>query len=114
MLAGNPADLEGVLAEDVGFWGDGGGKVVAARRPVMGRDKVVKLLIGLKRTAPSDALEKLLVQIVEVNGEPAVLLRVGGTIEAVYTCSFDERRITGIRVVRNPAKLTYISRQLVS
>jgi RNA polymerase sigma-70 factor, ECF subfamily len=116
MRAGDGAELTRVLAEDVGFWGDGGGKAIAARRPVMGRDRVVNLLLGIRRTAPALGvpLDKIAVDIVEVNGEPAMLIRVDGQIEAVYACSMANGVIDGIRAVRNPDKLTYINRQLGS
>src|SRR6478752_2267371 len=42
-----------VLAADVGFWSDGGGKALAAKRPVFGRDAVAHLLVGFRRSAPS-------------------------------------------------------------
>src|SRR6185503_9760674 len=47
---GDGDELTRVLAADVGFWSDGGGKVLAARRPVFGRDNVVHLLLGIRRT----------------------------------------------------------------
>src|SRR5207342_3312271 len=50
---GSEAGLTSVLAEDIGFWSDGGGKVLAARRPIFGRGQVVSLLLGFRRTAPA-------------------------------------------------------------
>ncbi len=103
-----------MLAEDVGFWSDGGGKVLAARRPIFGRDQVVSLLLGFRRTAPAIGvpLESVTLDIVEVNGEPAVLLRVAGRLDGVYVMAVEDGAITAIRVVRNPDKLTYIEHQL--
>jgi RNA polymerase sigma-70 factor (ECF subfamily) len=111
---GSEAGLTSVLAEDIGFWSDGGGKVLAARRPIFGRDQVVGLLLGFRRTAPAVgvALESVTLDIVEVNGEPAVLLRVAGRLDGVYVMAVEEGAITAIRVVRNPDKLTYIEHQL--
>ena len=111
---GSEAGLTSVLAEDIGFWSDGGGKVLAARRPIFGRDQVVSLLLGFRRTAPAVgvALESVTLDIVEVNGEPAVLLRVAGRLDGVYVMAVEEGAITAIRVVRNPDKLTYIEHQL--
>src|SRR5882672_8493568 len=43
---GSEEELTRVLAADVGFWSDGGGKVLAARRPVSGREHVVNMLLG--------------------------------------------------------------------
>jgi RNA polymerase sigma-70 factor (TIGR02957 family) len=116
MRAGDGAELTRVLAEDVGFWGDGGGRVVAARRPILGRDAVVHLLLGIRRTATASgiALEKISTEIVEVNYEPAMLVRVDGRIDSVYVCSIVDESIVGIRVIRNPDKLVYLARQLDS
>ena len=111
---GNEDELTRVLAADVGLWSDGGGKALAARRPVLGRDHVVALLLGIRRTAPATgiALESVTHEIVEVNGEPAIVMRVAGAIEAVYVPAVEEGAIAALRIVRNPDKLTYISRQL--
>src|SRR6266851_5035538 len=48
LRAGDADELMSVLAEDVGFWSDGGGKVLAARRPVFGREQVALMLAGFK------------------------------------------------------------------
>jgi len=111
---GSEAGLTSVLAEDIGFWSDGGGKVLAARRPIFGRAQVVNLLMGFRRTAPAIgvALESITFDIVEVNGEPAVLLRVDGRLDGVYVMAVEDGAISAIRVVRNPDKLTYIEHQL--
>ena len=105
-----------VLAEDVGLWGDGGGKVLAARRPIFGRVQVLKMLLGIRRTAPSAgiALESVALEILEVNGEPALVIRVAGEVDSVYACAIADGAITAIRVVRNPEKLIYLRRQLAN
>lgn len=113
MRAGDGGELTRVLAEDVGFWGDGGGRVVAARRPIQGRDAVVHLLLGIRRSAAAQiSPQRISIDIVEVNYEPAMLVRVDGRIDSVYVCSIANDSITGIRVVRNPDKLVYLARQL--
>ena len=111
---GNEAGLTAVLAEDIGLWSDGGGKVLAARRPIFGREQVVRLLLGIRRTASAVGvpLESVTLDIVEVNGEPALLLRVAGRLDGVYVMAVEEGAITAIRVVRNPDKLTYIEHQI--
>jgi RNA polymerase sigma-70 factor (ECF subfamily) len=111
---GDEAELTQVLAADVGFWSDGGGKALAARRPVFGREAVAKMLVGFRRAAPATGipLESVTLDIVDVNGEPAVVLRVAGRLDGVYVMSVEDDAITAIRVVRNPDKLTYIDRQL--
>jgi RNA polymerase sigma-70 factor (ECF subfamily) len=111
---GDGEALTGVLAEDVGFWSDGGGKVLAARRPVFGRDAVAQVLVGIRRTAPSVgiALDAVTIAVVEVNHEPALVLRVDGRLDSVYTLSIEDEAIAAIRIVRNPDKLRFLERQL--
>ena len=116
MRAGDGDELTRVLAADVGFWGDGGGRVVAARRPVLGRDPVVHLLLGIRRWAYAHgyARDWIQVELVEVNYDPAMLVRKDGRIDSVFVYSIEGDAITGIRVVRNPDKLVYLARQLSS
>jgi RNA polymerase sigma-70 factor (TIGR02957 family) len=114
MRAGDGDELKRVLAADIGFWGDGGGRVVAARRPVLGLDPVVRLLLGIRSWALAHgyARDWVKVELVEVNYDPAMLVRVDGRIDSVFVCSIEGDAITGIRVVRNPDKLVYLARQL--
>jgi RNA polymerase sigma-70 factor (TIGR02957 family) len=114
MRSGDGTALTNVLAEDVGFWGDGGGRVIAAKRPVLGRDAVVNLLLGIRRTAAANGAppEKIRVDVIEVNYDPAMLVRIDGRVDSVYVCSVEDDSIVAIRVVRNPEKLVYLARQL--
>ena len=111
---GDADQLTSMLAEDVGLWSDGGGKVAAARRPVVGRADVINLLVGIRRSARSYGIElsAVTLDVVDVNAEPAVAVRIEGRLDSIYTCSFDEGRITALRIVRNPDKLQFIGRQL--
>ena len=111
---GDNEELTSVLAEDVGFWSDGGGKVLAARRPVFGRAGVVQVLVGIRRAAPAVGipLDAVTIDVVEVNHEPALVLRVAGKIDSVYTLTIEDDAIAAIRIVRNPDKLRFLDRQL--
>ena len=74
----------------------------------------VNLLVGFRRTAPAVGvpLESVTLDIVEVNGELAMVLRVAGRLDGIYVMAVEDGAIAAIRVVRNPDKLTYIERQL--
>jgi RNA polymerase sigma-70 factor, ECF subfamily len=113
--AGDAGELTALLTKDVGMWSDGGGKASAARRPLIGRDQVLNLLIGLHRTAQtSDLLRDVSLRIEDVNSEPALVVRVGQRLESLFVFSIEDDTISGIRVVRNPDKLARIDRQLAT
>lgn len=110
-VAGDVAGLERLLAADVVTWADGGGKVVAARRPVHGRASVARYLAGVTRWMARH-IEEPEVWIAEVNGEPAVVGRVGGTVIGVLVPEITDGSISGVRAVANPDKLAFITRQV--
>jgi RNA polymerase sigma-70 factor (ECF subfamily) len=113
--SGDGSELTELLASDVGMWSDGGGKATAARRPLIGRDQVVKFLIGLHRTAHAAGMNRdASLRIEDVNSEPALVLRVGPRLESVFVLSIngETETVCAIRVVRNPDKLAHIDRQL--
>jgi RNA polymerase sigma-70 factor (ECF subfamily) len=113
--AGDADRLASLLSEDVTFVSDGGGKVPAAGRPLVGRDLVIKFLVGIQRGAKALGLTaQASFAPVEVNGEPAMVLRVAGRLDSVYVFSTGGNAISAIRVIRNPDKLHYIERQLAS
>ncbi|MEV6323537.1 RNA polymerase sigma factor SigJ [Nocardia sp. NPDC051787] len=104
---GDLAGLLELLAPDVAFWSDGGGKRRAALRPIHGREKVARLLTG----------ENLLNDVPDfgvgyrfVNGDPAALIFSAGAPFAVLVLDIDPAtdRIRGIYAVSNPDKLTRI------
>ena len=113
--AGDASQLARLLAADVTFVADGGGKAAAARRPLMGRDDVLKLLVGINRSAQATGLApRVTHQVIDVNSEPALVLRLDGHLDGVFVLSIENDTIAGIRVVRNPDKLAYLNRQLMA
>jgi RNA polymerase sigma-70 factor (TIGR02957 family) len=111
--SGDASVLTTLLTSDVGMWSDGGGKVSAARRPLVGRDEVLQFLIGVRRTAENTGVSReASLAIEDVNSEPALVLRVGRRLESVFVLSIEDETISAIRVVRNPDKLAFIDRQL--
>ncbi|KAA2256916.1 RNA polymerase sigma-70 factor [Solihabitans fulvus] len=104
-------DLQGLLdnlAPDVVFLGDGGGVVQAVLRPVVGADKVARVLeAGLGRIAALMSLESA-----QVNGYPALIVRQDGEIDTVIAVRIDDGLITGLYAVRNPEKLSHMRREI--
>jgi RNA polymerase sigma-70 factor, ECF subfamily len=98
------------LALDVVSVSDGGGKVHAARRPVAGRDAVLRFLSGLLRLAPPDTRFSL----AGVNGEAALLTWIGDALFSVTTFETANGAIESLRIVVNPDKLTHIRSQITA
>ncbi|RKN37184.1 RNA polymerase sigma-70 factor [Streptomyces hoynatensis] len=104
-------DLQGLLdrlAPDVVWLGDGGGIVRAVLRPVVGADRVARLLAGALERVP-DATALLPAQ---VNGHPALVVRLAGRLDTVLAMRLDEGLITGFYAVRNPEKLSHMEREI--
>jgi RNA polymerase sigma-70 factor (TIGR02957 family) len=103
-------DLQGlldILAPDVVALGDGGGVVQAVLRPVVGASRVARLLGGgLSRFGPVASL-----QSAQVNGYPALILRINGQIDTVIAVHIDAGLIAGLYAVRNPDKLSHMERE---
>jgi RNA polymerase sigma-70 factor (TIGR02957 family) len=113
--SGDASTLTQLLAENVTFVSDGGGKVASARRPLAGRDQVLKLLVGLHRTAQTTGIASQITgAVTEVNNEPALVVHIAGQLDGVFVLSIVDGTVASIRVVRNPDKLVFLNRQLKS
>ncbi len=105
---GDLQSLLDTLAPDVVALSDGGGVRRALTRPMVGADKVARLL-----AAHFDAFGgKESVELAQVNGYPALIMRLGGEIESVVAVRIDDARVTGLYVVRNPEKLSRVEREI--
>ncbi|WP_301174397.1 RNA polymerase sigma-70 factor [Actinomadura geliboluensis] len=99
--------LVDILAPDVVALSDGGGIKHALLKPVIGADKVARLLAAgwWKRDAERT------VEPVQINGGPGLLVRVDGDIDGVVAVRVENGFITGAYHVRNPEKLSYVQRE---
>lgn len=102
LTTGDLQSLVDILAPDVVALGDGGGVKQALPRPVTGADKVARLLAaGLATVA-----EAMTLQPIQVNGWPALLLRMDGEVDGVVSVRVEGGLVSGIYTVRNPEKLS--------
>jgi RNA polymerase sigma-70 factor (TIGR02957 family) len=98
-----------LLAPDVVFLGDGGGVAQTARVPIAGADRVARFLAaGMDRIAAMGSL-----QPAQVNGYPALILRLNGEIDTVIAVRIDDGLITGLYAVRNPEKLSRMDQETI-
>ncbi|HEY3506580.1 MAG TPA: RNA polymerase sigma-70 factor [Actinocatenispora sp.] len=99
---GDLAALTELLAEDVVAYNDGGGRVRAALRPIVGRDAVLAFVAGLvSRYEIAD------IRVTEANGGPAAWTVMGGR-EQLVTLGVRDGRIHAIYGVLNPDKLGHV------
>lgn len=105
VAAVNSGDIQGlmdVLAPDVVSVADGGGFVRgAARRPIVGAEKIARYLLGglAKLAVPFEARPAW------VNGAPAVRGEVDGALAGAICFAIDGGRITRIYSIANPHML---------
>ena len=109
----NTGDLQGlmdVLAPDVVSVADGGGKVRgAARRPVIGAERLARYLIG-----GMAKVEGVLVAAPTwVNGQPGIRMELDGQLVGVVSLTVEDGRITQIYSIANPDKLGRVDAEAV-
>ena len=106
LSAAADGDLQTVmsmLAPDVVWTADGGGKASAARRPVVGAEKVAAAVIGIARIGKRIPNARL--ELAICNSAPAVLVYRAEQLEGVFTVEIVDGKITNFYAMRNPDKL---------
>jgi RNA polymerase sigma-70 factor (ECF subfamily) len=102
-------DLEGLvelLAADAVVYGDGGGTSPSWRRPIFGRDRVARLLLGMGRHARAAGVT---IGRAEINGQPgAMFLAPDGRLMWVMTVDVSGGVVETVRSIINPAKLRHL------
>ncbi|HZZ52168.1 MAG TPA: RNA polymerase sigma factor SigJ [Pseudonocardia sp.] len=101
---GDKAALVSLLHPDAIMVNDSGGMTSAARRIVLGADKVARLLLGLSERYGNDLFAGFAPVI--VNGDPGFRLGGrGGAPESISVLSVRDGRVEAVYSVLNPAKL---------
>ena len=107
LAATREGDVDGlvaVLAEDAVLVSDGGRHTKAARRPVEGRDRIVRFL----RSIGPRALGGRRVEVVAINGEPGFVALAGDEVELAGAVEVADGRVVAVRWVLNPDKLHWV------
>ncbi len=101
---GDMAGLLSLLAPNVTWTADSGGKATAARRPVVGAQRVAVLLMDLFRT--SRQVPGMRIQMANCNNTPAMVAHIGGDHpEGVLLIEIIDGMIINFYAIRNPDKL---------
>ncbi|MGY4644228.1 RNA polymerase sigma-70 factor [Cellulomonas sp. URHB0016] len=102
-------DLHGlldVLAPDVVLVADGGGVVEAARRPIMGADRVATFLGAIAK-----AFGEFEMRPTWLNGGIAGRVEFRGRLDTAMSLLVEDGRISRIYAVRNPHKLARLDQE---
>ena len=91
-----------LFAPDATWTADGGGKTGAAPLPIVGADRIARLVIGLREKfwAADRTLE-----IATINGETGLCIRDGDRLTATMSIATDGEHILAVYAVVNPDKL---------
>lgn len=108
--ANQTGDLEGlkrVLTADAVLHSDSGGNVKAARRHILGADRIARMYASIRRrNGPFRSAEP-----VQINGQPGLLTVDGHGITQTIAFEFRDGLISAIYLVRNPEKLRHLPGQ---
>lgn len=104
---GDVQQLMDVLAPGVVLLSDGGGLKTAVLRPIVGVDKVLRFMDGVR-----PAEEQLRFETRSVNGAPALVICIDDVLDTLVSTRVRDGRIVEIYVLRNPHKLERITRAI--
>ncbi len=104
VAGGDEAEVRRLLADDVVLTSDGGAERPAARRPVVGADRVARFMVNLAARLGDAAAVPA-----EVNGAPGVVIVIDGRPDTVVDISVSGGQVTALHFVRNPHKLRAVS-----
>ncbi|OHV40692.1 MULTISPECIES: RNA polymerase sigma factor SigJ [Pseudofrankia] len=97
-----------LLDPDVVLRSDGGGVAQAARRPIVGAEKVARFLLGILAKAGQDPAGPRTIVPAEVNGGPGFLGYLGDELTDVVALTTEGGRVLAIDLVANPVKLRHL------
>ena len=101
--SGDVEALMSMLAPDVVWTADSGGKASAARRPVVGAQKVAAVLMGIMRLGRR--IPDVRIETTICNSAPAVVVYSGDRLEGIFMVEVGDGKITNFYAIRNPDKL---------
>lgn len=102
MDARDEQTLLSLFTPDATWTADGGGKTAASPRPIVGAERIAKLVINLRQKFWT---ENRVLEMASVNGETGLWVRDGNRVVAAIAVDTDGERIVAVYAVVNPDKL---------
>jgi len=103
MEARDEQTLLALFAPDATWTADGGGKTGAAPLPIVGANRIAKLVVSLREKFWAEGRT---VELATVNGETGLCIRDGSRLTAAMSIVTDGERILAVYAVVNPDKLS--------
>lgn len=103
---GDTKQLEKLLTDDITVISDGGGKAVALRKPIIGKEPAIALLLGMYRKFYTN------VHIEQgwINHQPAIFYYEDGKLRNCQVFSIKNGFVDNIFFIRNPDKLILLEK----
>jgi RNA polymerase sigma-70 factor, ECF subfamily len=92
-----------LFAPDATWTADGGGKTAASPYPIVGAERIARLVIGLREKFWTDGRA---LEVVSVNGETGLAIRDDDRMTATMSIETDGKHIFAVYAVVNPDKLS--------
>ena len=106
VAAGDVAQVVSLLADDVELLSDGGAAVRAARRPVVGPEKVARFLVNIAQRYRGSVVE-----VASINDEPGIVVQLHGKLEFALAVHVVDGKAHAFHAVRNYEKLAALDIQ---
>lgn len=105
--SGKVDDVLALLTEESTVYSDGGGRVKAAGRPILGADHVSRFLLGIWPRFVG-AMER---RLVDINGSPGLLMCSEGKVQYAFSFELAGDRVRNIYIICNPDKLQHLAKE---
>lgn len=104
---GNLQPLLDLLEEKVHLYSDGGGKVSAATKPLHGKERCAKFILGIANLVP----ENVAYRLAKINGELGIIAYQGSQPYSAMVFQWANGGINRIFIIRNPDKLQHLVKE---
>lgn len=107
---GDLTEIESMLAEEAILYSDGGGKVLAARKPIVSAANIARFLAGIQKKNGSKGNWRI--EFRDINGETGMIMWLDNQIYNTWAFHIEKGKIQSIYVVLNPEKLRHLNERM--
>ncbi|QGQ94063.1 RNA polymerase sigma-70 factor [Paenibacillus psychroresistens] len=101
LISSDMSRLLKLIATDATLYSDGGGKVTAAVRPILGVERIISFFTGILKKQPPDFAFKFC----SLNGQTGMVVYGDGRIYSIFTFQIKADQLSDFYLMVNPDKL---------